>query len=741
MAKSKPESPNIEDFKELRGLIERITYSDAESGYSVLRLRVPGYPELVTAVGILAAPVVGEELLMSGVWTSHPKFGEQFKIESCKTSAPQTTKGIEKYLGSGLIKGVGPSMAARIVERFGDASLDILDNEPERLLEIEGIGEKKAEQIHISWTEQKEIRDVMLFLQQYGIGTGYAIRVFKQYGAASVQVLTENPYRLATDIFGIGFISADKIAAVMGFSKESPLRIRAGVLHVIGQLVGEGHVYVPIEELSQRAAQILDVPAKLAERGIEEARLAENVIAEWYKDADGNDDCAVYLPPFHYAETKSAANLIKLMETPYNGQYVNPNVAIPWVQEELKIELAMQQQEALKTAVSSQVMVITGGPGTGKTTLIRAILKIRESRGYRVMLAAPTGRAAKRMSEATGHEAKTIHRMLEYIGKGGASGGEFMRDEANPLACDLLIVDEASMIDQILFHYLLKAIPKGASLILVGDVNQLPSVGPGNVLKDIIDSECCPTVRLNEIFRQARESSIVVNAHRINAGEMPEFDGDYGSGLKDFYFIEQNDPEKALELIKTLVTDRIPKRFGFDPIDGIQVLTPMHRGSVGTVKLNAELQKSLNTAKGAKLQRLGRVLQEGDKVMQIKNNYDKDVYNGDIGTIFQIDGEEMKVLVKMDNGLVSYDFPELDELVHAYAVSIHKSQGSEYPAVVIPLLTQHYVMLQRNLLYTGITRGKKLVVIVGTKKALAIAVKNDNTRKRWTRLAERLKLK
>ena len=345
------------------------------------------------------------------------------------------------------------------------------------------------------------------------------------------------------------------------------------------------------------------------------------------------------------------------------------------------------------------------------------------------------------MSEATGHEAKTIHRMLEYIGKGGASGGEFMRDEANPLACDLLIVDEASMIDQILFHYLLKAIPKGASLILVGDVNQLPSVGPGNVLKDIIDSECCPTVRLNEIFRQASESSIVVNAHRINAGEMPEFDGDYGSGLKDFYFIEQNDPEKALELIKTLVTDRIPKRFGFDPIDGIQVLTPMHRGSVGTVKLNAELQKSLNTAKGAKLQRLGRVLQEGDKVMQIKNNYDKDVYNGDIGTIFQIDGEEMKVLVKMDNGLVSYDFPELDELVHAYAVSIHKSQGSEYPAVVIPLLTQHYVMLQRNLLYTGITRGKKLVVIVGTKKALAIAVKNDNTRKRWTRLAERLKLK
>ncbi len=736
MAKPKKETA-AEEPKELRGLIERITYSDAESGYSVLRLRVPGYPELVTAVGCVAAPVVGEELRITGSWTSHPKFGEQFKIETCTSSAPSTTKGIEKYLGSGLIKGVGPSMAAKIVEKFGDSALDVLDNEPERLLEIDGIGSKKAEMIHTSWTEQRDVRDVMLFLQQYGIGTGYAIRVFKQYGAASIQVLTENPYRLAIDIFGIGFISADKIASMMGFSKDSPLRIRAGVLHVMGTLVAEGHVYVPIEELAERAAKILDVSSDLAERGIEDARLAEDIVAEWYKDGDGNDDCAIYLPPFHYAETRSASNLLKLMQSPYNGQYVNPYVAIPWVQEELKIELAEQQKEALKTAVSSQVMVITGGPGTGKTTLIRAILKIREARGYRVMLAAPTGRAAKRMTEATGHEAKTIHRMLEYIGKGG-SGGEFMRDESNPLACDLLIVDEASMIDQILFHYLLKAVPKGASLILVGDVNQLPSVGPGNVLKDVIDSGSCPTVMLNEIFRQAQESSIVVNAHKINAGEMPEFDGDYSTGLKDFYFIEQDDPEKALEIIKALVTDRIPKRFGFDAMEGIQVLTPMHRGSVGTVKLNAELQKAMNTMKGAKLQRLGRVLQEGDKVMQIKNNYDKDVYNGDIGTIFQIDGEEMKVLVKMDNGLVSYDFPELDELVHAYAVSIHKSQGSEYPAVVIPLLTQHYVMLQRNLLYTGITRGKKLVVIVGTKKALAIAVKNDNTRKRWTRLAERL---
>ena len=722
---------------QLAGQIERITYTNAESGYTVLRLRVKGYPELVTAVGSIALPAVGEELFMTGGWQHHPKFGDQFRIDTCKTSAPSTKSGIEKYLASGLIKGVGPSMAEKIVAKFGSETLNILDNDPDRLTEIPGIGGKKVEMIQSSWMEQREIREVMLFLQEYGIATGYAVRVFKQYGAASLQVLTENPYRLAIDIFGIGFVSADKIAANMGFAKESPLRIRAGVLHVMSQFVSEGHIYVPIEELSEKAAEILSVSVDLAERGVEDARLAEELITEWFKDEEGEDDCAVYLPAFHYAEANSAKNLLKLMSAPFNGQYVNPDVAIPWVQEELKIELAEQQREALKTAISSQVMVITGGPGTGKTTLIRAILKIREARGYTVMLAAPTGRAAKRMTEATGHEAKTIHRMLEYVGRGGMSG-DFMRDETNPLACDLLIVDEASMIDQILLHHLLKAIPKGASLILVGDVNQLPSVGPGNVLKDIIDSGVCPTVSLNEIFRQARESRIVVNAHKINAGEMPDFDEDYASGLKDFYFIQQEDPDKALEVIKSLVTDRIPKSFGFDPMDGIQVLTPMHRGSVGTMKLNAELQKVLNTAQGAKLQRLGRVLQEGDKVMQIKNNYDKDVYNGDIGTIFRIDGEEMKLIVKMDNGLVSYDFAESDELVHAYAVSIHKSQGSEYPAVVIPILTQHYVMLQRNLLYTGITRGKKLVVIVGTKKALAIAVKNDKTRRRWTRLSARL---
>ena len=732
-------SGDDKEIKELTGQIERITYSDAESGYAVLRIAVKGYPDLVTAVGTIASPAVGEVLSMKGLWTDHPKFGSQFKIVGYRSFAPSSAQGIEKYLGSGLIKGIGPSIAEKIVSLFGADAFKILDTNPEKLLEIEGIGEKKAAAIHEAWLEQREMRGVMLFLQSYGIGTGYALRVFRHYGSASVQVLQENPYRLAVDIFGIGFVTADKIAYSMGFSKESPLRIRAGVLHVINELTRDGHVFVPIEELTASAAEILSVSPELVEKGIEDGRLNQELIIEWYTDIEGKDDCAVYLPPFHYAEVHSAKNLCRILSSPFNGQYAAPDVVIPWVQQELGISFAGQQTEALKTALSSQVMVITGGPGTGKTTLIKAIIKIRSARGFRIMLAAPTGRAAKRMTEATGHEAKTIHRMLEYTGS-SMTGGDFMKNETNTLDCDLLVVDEASMIDQILFHHLLKAIPKDASVVFVGDVDQLPSVGPGNVLKDIIDSGVCPVVHLKEIFRQGEESMIVVNAHKINSGEMPCFDDkSNGTSPCDFYFIEQNDPDKALEIIKELVTLRIPQKFGFDPVKDIQVLTPMHRGSVGTTRLNSELREVLNIQHGSKVQRMGRIVQEGDKVMQIRNNYEKDVYNGDIGTVLRIDGEESKVTVEMDSGRVSYDFSELDELIHAYAVSIHKSQGSEYPAVVIPIMTQHYMMLQRNLLYTGITRGKKLVVLVGTKKAVAIAVKNDKTRKRYTRLAGRLK--
>lgn len=726
-----------EGEKELYGQVERVTYNDSESGYCVLRIKADGYQRLVTAVGCMACPAVGELLRMTGEWQDHPKFGVQFKIKTCQPAVPSSLGGIERYLGSGLISGVGPSIARRIVDAFGEDTFDVLDNAPERLTEIDGIGDKKAEMIHASWTEQRSIRDVMLFLQSYGVSTGYALRVFRQYGAAAVDVMRENPYRLAIDIFGIGFLTADRIAASLGFSRESPLRIKAGVLHVMSQMAGEGNVYVPIDELAAKSAEILSVSLDIARRGVEDARLSGDVIEEMYSDESG-DICAVYLPAFNYAEVHSAKNLIDLMYSPFNGQYADPESAIPWVQEQLRIKLADRQIEAIRTAIGSKVMVITGGPGTGKTTLIRAILKIRESCGYRVMLAAPTGRAAKRMAEATGHEAKTIHRMLEYNGYGTA-GGEFLRNDSNPLDCDLLIVDEMSMVDQILFHHLLKAVPAGASVIFVGDVNQLPSVGAGKVLKDIIDSKVCPVIVLNEIFRQAKESRIIVNAHRINAGEMPEFDEGYDDGLKDFYFIKQDDPVKVLEIIKTLVTERIPERFGFDPLEQIQVLTPMHRGHVGTMTLNVELQKVLNRSGGARVQRMGRMFREGDKVMQVRNNYDKDVYNGDIGTITSINGEEGKLVVKMDAGFVPYDFAELDDLVLAYAVSIHKSQGSEYPAVVIPLLTQHYMMLQRNLLYTGITRGKKLVIIVGTKQALAIAVRNENTRSRWTMLSDRLR--
>ncbi len=728
-----------EETRELTGQIERVTYNDAESGYAVLRIAVKGYPDLVTAVGTIASPAVGEVLNMRGVWMEHPRFGSQFKIIEYRSFAPSSVKGMEKYLGSGLIKGIGPSMAEKIVSKFGADAFDILDSHPERLLEIEGIGEKKAAAIHEAWLEQREMREVMLFLQSHGIGTGYALRVFKHYGSASVRVLEENPYRLAIDIFGIGFMTADKIASGMGFNRESPLRIRAGVLHVMNELTREGHVFVPVEELTGSAAKILSVSPEVVEKGIEDARLNQELIIEWYTDADKKDDCAVYLPAFHYAELHSAKNLCSILSSPFNGQYADPDVVIPWVQRELGIIFAGRQTEALKTALSSQVMVITGGPGTGKTTLIKAIMKIRSARGYKIMLAAPTGRAAKRMTEATGHEAKTIHRMLEYTGS-TMSGGDFMRNETNPLDCDLLVVDEASMIDQVLFHHLLKAVPKGSSVIFVGDVDQLPSVGPGNVLKDIIDSGVCPVVHLNEIYRQSRESMIVVNAHRVNNGEMPCLD-EKGepSSVSDFYFIEEGDPDRALEIIKTLVTVRMPQKFGLDPVKDIQVLTPMHRGSLGTARLNSELRETLNTCHGSKVLRMGRTLQEGDKVMQIRNNYEKDVYNGDIGTVVMVDGEESRVIVEMDSGRVSYDFSELDELIHAYAVSIHKSQGSEYPAVVIPIMTQHYMMLQRNLLYTAITRGKKLVVIIGTKKAVAIAVNNDKTRKRYTRLAERLK--
>ncbi|MDD5171392.1 MAG: ATP-dependent RecD-like DNA helicase, partial [Syntrophales bacterium] len=586
-----------------------------------------------------------------------------------------------------------------------------------------------------AWEEQKEIRAVMIFLQSHGVGSGYAARIYKQYGNDAVKVIRENPYQLATDVFGIGFLTADRIAENLGFAKDSELRAAAGISYVLQQLTDEGHVYYPYEPLIGKCREMLAIDREIIVKAMGTIAADKRIVIE---DISGSpaefkeNDKAVYLAGYHFAEKNLAVRLKTLVNAPQAVRKIDSEKAIGWVQEKLAIVLADKQIEAVRRAAENKVMVITGGPGTGKTTIINAVLKIFSAIKTRILLAAPTGRAAKRMSEATGHEAKTIHRLLEYnMRKGG-----FQKNEESPLDCDLLIVDEASMIDTLLMHHLLKAIPITATFIMVGDVNQLPSVGAGNVLRDIIDSGIAPVVRLNEIFRQAKESSIIVNAHKINEGIIPNLKSDQEK-LTDFYFIEQEDPEKALEMIITLVGQRIPKRFGFDAVNDIQVLTPMHRGTVGAGNLNIEIQKALNPGEDGVL-RGGRLFRVGDKVMQIVNNYDKEVYNGDIGRITAIDEEAKEVKLTIDGREVIYDYADLDEIVHAYAVSIHKSQGSEYPAVVIPILTQHYMLLQRNLLYTGVTRGKKLVVIVGTKKAMAIAVKNNKTEKRYTLLKQRL---
>ena len=732
------EPAQAEQLSTIRGQLERVTYSNEENGYSVWRINVKGQPDLVTAVGHSMNRMPGEELELVGSWTSHPKFGKQFQFTECRSLLPSTVEGIKRYLGSGLVKGVGPKMAERIVERFGERTFDVLDESPEMLREIKGVSDKLLDSIKQSWEAQKEVRSVMFFLQSNGISPNFAARIFAEYGAAAIEVVRENPYRLAADIFGIGFLTADKVAANMGVEPTSPMRLDAGILYVLSELTGEGHVFVPRELLCARAAELLSAEEYMVNESIDRATENATVIVErLLSPEDGELFEAVYLPPYHTAERKSAEKLAELMDAELflpDGRGIDIERAMAWVEDCMDVELAPNQVKALEMAISSKVSIITGGPGTGKTTLIRAVMGIWEMRGLRVLLAAPTGRAAKRMTEATGHEAKTIHRMLEYNGKLGG----FAHNADSPLECDLLIVDEASMIDAILMFHLLRAIPKSAMLILVGDIHQLPSVGPGNVLKDLIASGTLPVVELNEIFRQASRSSIVTNAHRVNSGQIP-VEPEGNGGLQDFYIVLMEEPEKCVEMILTLVRDRIPARFGLDPVEDVQVLTPMHKGSLGAANLNAVLQQALNPSPASAMERGGRTFKTGDKVMQIRNNYDKDIYNGDIGFISRVDKNAGLLAVDIDGREIVYEATELDELVHAYAVSIHKSQGSEYPAVVMPIHTQHYVLLQRNLLYTGITRGKELVVLVGTKKAMSIAVKNDRTKHRYTYLGERLK--
>ena len=702
----------------LRCVVERITYQNPENGYSVLKVKVKGYNDLVTLVGNLLEVPVGSVLLCRGEWKVDKRYGSQFVAATWEETMPATVYGIEKYLGSGLVKGIGPRFARAIVQRFGTETIDIIETEIERLYEVPNIGRKRVAKIRESWEKQKDIKNVMLFLQGYGVSTAYAAKIYREYGKESIDKVRENPYRLADDIWGIGFKTADGIAAKMGYEKEDPRRCRSGILYTLGQLSDEGHVYAGEEQLVKTAGQLLEAGETAIRDTLAGMLQAEDLILD--KDA-------IYLPPFYHAECGTSRRLRDLAES--TGRSLFDGLFDPSsLTAETGIEYDEVQLAAIRQAVTSKVMVLTGGPGTGKTTTTQGIIAALKKAGLRVLLAAPTGRAAKRMSEATGMEAKTIHRLLEYNPQDG-----YKRNDENPLEGDALIVDECSMIDILLMNNLLKAVPVGMRLVFVGDIDQLPSVGAGNVLRDVIDSQRIPVVRLVRIFRQAQKSRIVMNAHTINQGRFPDTSNGRDT---DFFFMREDDPERAAETIVRLVKERLPRAYRESP-DRIQVLTPMQRGVVGAANLNLLLQQALNPS-GPSLGRGGYTYRQGDRVMQLCNNYAKEVFNGDLGYIREVDTEERMLTVDFDGKKVEYDVTELDELTLAYATTIHKAQGSEYPIVVMPVLMTHYVMLQRNLIYTGITRAKKICVLLGAAKALAYAVRNVSVLKRNTRLKERL---
>ncbi|MGZ3633772.1 MAG: SF1B family DNA helicase RecD2 [Parachlamydiaceae bacterium] len=714
---------------EIVGYIERITFQNPENGYTIAQLKEARKSELTCVVGIMPSLRVGETLRCQGKWKHHLVHGRQFEVEKYKTEAPATLEGIKKYLGSGLIKGIGPIYAKRIVEKFGIATLDIIENTPEKLNEIHGLGKKKLEDIIACWNEQRSIRDVMIFLQSNGVSPTYAQKIFKIYGNKSVEKVTENPYRLAQDIRGIGFKTADTIAQTMGITKDSPLRIEAGIEHVLTELSSEGHVCYPHHEFLTIANEVLEAPESLIKECL--SNLHQNSRIEVMDLVHAGEIVPFLWNKYLFAAEIGIAQEIKrIKQAPCALRNVDIQKAVDWVQKKLQIELAANQKEAVIQALESKLLIITGGPGTGKSTITNAIMAITEILSPKILLAAPTGRAAKRMTEITGRKAQTIHSLLEF----DFSNYGFKRKKDNPLDCDLIIVDESSMIDTPLMWSLLKAIPDHARLILVGDIYQLPSVGPGNVLKDLIYSKCVPVTMLTEIFRQATGSRIIVNAHRINRGDFPDIRNVSDS---DFYFIDAETPELVLQHIVTLVSQRLPLKYKFHPVDDIQVLAPMKKGVIGTENLNRALQEVLNPNKEG-LNRWGTNYQQGDKVMQIRNNYKKNIFNGDIGRIVEINHGEQMVVVAFDEQMVEYDFDELDEITLAYAVSIHKYQGSERACVVIPVHTTHFKLLHRNLLYTGVTRGKKLVVLVGSTKALFIAVKNDDVKKRHSGLQQAL---
>lgn len=706
----------------LAGTVERVTFHNPDNGFSVLRIKARGHPDQVTVVGSIPTINAGEFVQASGHWVVDRSYGRQFKAEFLRTAAPSTVKGIERYLASGLIKGIGEVYARKLVAAFGESVFDVIDRQPDRLRGVDGIGPKRAEAILAGWVEQKAIREIMVFLHQHGLGTSRATRIFRTYGAGALRVISENPYRLAEDIRGVGFRTADAIAARTGIEPTALIRRRAALRHILRQAVDEGHCALPEPDLMALSAQLLEAGTDAVAEALE-AEVAEGALIR--DDIDGT--ACVFLNPLHAAENQIARRLGRLRRGAPPWPPIDVEKAIPWVEDKLGIALADSQRQALATALRSKVVVVTGGPGVGKTTLMRALLRIVIAKRARVALAAPTGRAAKRLSESSGLEAKTVHRLLEV----DARHGGFRRTAENPLECDLLVVDEVSMVDVPLMEALLTAVPDAAAVVLVGDADQLPSVGPGQVLADIIAAGVVPVVRLTEVFRQAAASRIIVNAHRIRRGEMPVADDGPGS---DFRFVACDEADEGAAQIRRLIADEIPRHYGLDGKRDVQVLCPMNAGRLGARTLNLDLQAALNPPGAAAIERFGWRFAVGDKVIQVENNYDKDVYNGDLGLIAAINADDSEVVVNFDNRAIAYAFDELDQLALAYAITIHKAQGSEYPAVVVPITTQAYPMLQRRLLYTAITRGRRLVVVVGQMKAVAMAVKGERGGRRFSKL-------
>ena len=713
----------------LAGLVERVTLHNEENGFCVLRLKARGQRDLVTVVGHAAMISAGEWVQAAGTWTVDRTHGLQFRAAFLRATPPTTLEGIERYLGSGMIRGIGPAYAKRLVAAFGEAVFDVVEAEPGRLREVDGIGPLRAARIAAGWAEQKAVREIMLFLHAHGVGTSRAVRIYRTYGGEAVAVISENPYRLARDIRGIGFRTADQIAGKLGIARDAMVRVRAGVSYALAEAMDAGHCGLPEDDLLGTGAELLDVTADRLTQALALELQEGTVVA----DTVGERRC-IFLAGLYRAERDIAERLQALVRGEPPWPRFDVDRAVPWLEGRGGLVLASSQREALRLAVASRALVITGGPGVGKTTLVNAILKVLVAKSVNVALCAPTGRAAKRLAETTGVEARTIHRLLETDPKNGG----FKRDEANPLGCDLLVVDETSMVDVPLMKALVRALPPRAALLLVGDVDQLPSVGPGQVLADIIDSGAVPVVRLTEVFRQAAASRIIVNAHRINQGRTPEATP-AGAERSDFYVVDAAEPDAAAARIIAMVRDRIPRAFGLDPVRDVQVLCPMNRGGVGARALNVALQQALNPPGEIRVERFGWTYAPGDKVMQVENDYDKEVYNGDLGIVARIDLEAGELVATFDGREVAYGFGELDELVVAYATTIHKAQGSEYPAVVIPVMTQHYAMLARNLLYTGVTRGRRLVVLVGQRKAIAMAVRNGGQRRRWSKLREWLR--